>query len=203
MSIFIKNNFKKSTHGINIRIKDLNKLYPNLFFLHLIFKKYGFNHPSEIKKILNSSKGKKIQSKTHIILRDKDYIILKKLDNDIDIKTYKIKLIPQKITNPLNIEISNTPFSDKINSISVDATLLNSTLEIRKPINGAYFYPTGMVGRKKLSKYFKDEKYTQFDKENQWVLTSENKVVWIIGKRADRRFMSKKNSSKRMYISTD
>ena len=74
-------------------------------------------------------------------------------------------------------------------------------MEIKRPPVGSYFYPTGMEGKKKLSKYFKDEKYSLFDKENQWVLTSDNEVVWIIGKRADRRFISNKNSKKRMYIS--
>ena len=61
----------------------------------------------------------------------------------------------------------------------------------------------GMDGKKKLSKYFKDEKYSSFEKENQWILTSNNNVVWVIGKRADSRYLSKTNSNKRMYIRID
>ena len=49
----------------------------------------------------------------------------------------------------------------------------------------------------------KTNRTSKFDKENQWILTSQNEVVWIIGKRADRRFISNKNSKKRMYISID
>jgi tRNA(Ile)-lysidine synthase len=48
-----------------------------------------------------------------------------------------------------------------------------------------------MKGKKKLSKYFKDEKYSLLDKKNQWLLCSENQIVWVIGKRADDRFIVK------------
>ena len=47
-----------------------------------------------------------------------------------------------------------------------------------------------MKGKKKLSKYFKDEKYSLLDKEKQWLLTSNNEIVWVIGKRADQRFLA-------------
>ena len=39
-----------------------------------------------------------------------------------------------------------------------------------------------MKGKKKLSKYFKDEKYSLVDKEKQWLLCSGEKIVWVIGK---------------------
>ena len=46
----------------------------------------------------------------------------------------------------------------------------------------------GMVGKKKLAKFFKDEKYSLLQKENIWLLCSGEDIIWIIGKRLDDRF---------------
>ncbi len=51
-----------------------------------------------------------------------------------------------------------------------------------------------MQGKKKLSKFFKDEKYSLIGKENTWLLYSENLIIWVIGKRQDRRFLAKKTA---------
>lgn len=199
---FKKNFFINIETGIKIDLKDINKLSPKEFFLHAIFKQYGFIHPLELEKLINSSPGKLISSYSHELLRDRECLILRKKIEQIKM-SHEINLIPQKLKFPFNIEISLEPLHDIINSIEVDPSLLNSILEIKKPYVGAYFYPTGMSGRKKLSKYFKDEKFSSFEKENQWILTSNNMVVWVIGKRADRRFSSNINSNKRMYIRID
>ena len=200
-------NFKKDFFinietGIKIDLKDINKLSPKEFFLHAIFKQYGFIHPLELEKLINSSPGKLIYSDSHELLRDRECLILrnksKKLEN-----TYEIKLIPQKLNQPFRIEISLDPFPNDFSSIEIDPKLIDSPLEIKKNFTGAYFYPVGMTGKKKLSKYFKDEKYSSFQKENQWILTSNNQVVWVIGKRADRRFLASLDSKKRMYIRID
>jgi tRNA(Ile)-lysidine synthase len=45
-----------------------------------------------------------------------------------------------------------------------------------------------MNGKKKLSKFFKDEKFSLLDKANIWLLCSDDKIIWIIGKRQDERF---------------
>jgi tRNA(Ile)-lysidine synthase len=50
------------------------------------------------------------------------------------------------------------------------------------------FHPIGMAGKKKVSKYLKDEKLSPLVKEHTWVLTSKDKIVWIVGMRADDRF---------------
>ena len=42
--------------------------------------------------------------------------------------------------------------------------------------------------KKKLSKFFKDEKVDVLSKEKTWLLCSEGQIVWVIGMRADHRF---------------
>ena len=53
-----------------------------------------------------------------------------------------------------------------------------------------------MKGRKKLSKYFKDEKLDKLAKENQWLLCSDDKIVWVVGRRSDERFRVNKADHK-------
>ena len=33
-----------------------------------------------------------------------------------------------------------------------------------------------------------DKKYSTLDKENQWILCSEDQIVWVVGQRVDTRF---------------
>ena len=62
-------------------------------------------------------------------------------------------------------------------------------LEIKKWQEGDYFEPFGMHGKsKKVSKFFKDEKLSILEKQNIWILYSDNQIVWILGMRQDNRF---------------
>src|SRR5690606_23330314 len=81
------------------------------------------------------------------------------------------------------------------NTIYIDADQLNFPLSIRNWQEGDLFYPLGMKGKKKLSKYFKDEKLSLIDKENVWILFSGEDVVWIIGRRPDERFKVTDNTT--------
>ena len=53
--------------------------------------------------------------------------------------------------------------------------------------NGDYFYPDGIEG-KKVSIILQGFKTESISKEVQWLLCSNNKIVWIVGLRGDRRF---------------
>ena len=53
---------------------------------------------------------------------------------------------------------------------------------------------------KRVSKYFKDEKMSLLEKEHTWILTSGDKVVWIIGKRYDKRFLWSDSSNQSLTI---
>jgi len=61
-------------------------------------------------------------------------------------------------------------------------------LKIRNKRNGDVFYPTGMVGKKRLSDYFTDKKIPQKLRNIIPILTKNGDIVSIIGYRNDRRF---------------
>ena len=70
----------------------------------------------------------------------------------------------------------------------LDYDLLKFPLMLRKWRQGDSFVPFGMKKEKKLSDYFTSNKYSLLDKENQWILCSEDKILWIVGERIDDRF---------------
>ena len=78
----------------------------------------------------------------------------------------------------------------------LDLELLQFPLRLGSWNEGDYFYPRGMKGKKKLSKYFKDEKLSLIEKENTLVMYSGDAVVWIVNRRADQRFLANQNSPK-------
>ena len=60
--------------------------------------------------------------------------------------------------------------------------------------------PFGMKGKKKLSKYFKDEKLSLIDKENVWLLYSGKDELWVINRRIDNRFVVTENTKQILKI---
>ena len=52
---------------------------------------------------------------------------------------------------------------------------------------------------KKVSDFFIDNKYSLLDKKKQWILCSEDSIVWIVGDRIDDRYKIDTNT-KKVYI---
>ena len=58
-----------------------------------------------------------------------------------------------------------------------------------------------MNGKKKLSKFFKDQKMSIFEKHKQWILSNSNdEVLWIVGLRADKRNLVKNGKCLKISI---
>ena len=119
-------------------------------------------------------------------------------------KEYLIKENQIKITNPINLKLEEVKIINATSkqNIFVDKEKLEFPLKLRKWKNGDFFFPKGMQGKKKLSKYFKDEKFSLLDKQNTWLLCNNNNdILWVIGYRQDNRFIISENTKKFIKIS--
>ncbi len=174
-----------------IEINKLKALSHLSFCIHAWFAPLGF-HPKEVQKLMYAQTGSALSSSTHRLIHNRNHLLLQALVS---------KPMPEKIVwdpshplqTPVQLEvIENAPKGAQV--AILDRTQLNSPFILRKYREGDYFYPQGMKGKKKLSKFFKDEKYSRVEKENQWLLCSENDIVWVIGKRVDQRFAAQKSN---------
>ena len=165
----------------------------------IAFRKYGFFKNSEILKILIAETGKKITSKSHEILSDRNKILIKKISHH-NFKEYNLTL--GKNQHPFQIKLEKCNFSKKPskNMICIH-NKVSTPLKVRRFKKGDIFYPYGMNGKKKVSKFFKDEKLSIFEKQNKWLLTdAKNQVLWIIGMRVDRRLLKTKGKCLKISI---
>jgi len=191
-----------SENGIYFNIAELLKLNSPGAYLYVLLKDYNFTEWNDIRNLLSAQSGKLVYSSTHRLLKDRDHLILTEWPlNDGPI--ISIKTGDSKVETPmgnLSFDKGETNFKNSSKSILVDKALLNFPLIVRTKQEGDYFYPTGMNGKKKLSKYFKDEKLSLPDKENCLVLCSGEDIVWVIGKRADNRFKVSKETKEILKI---
>jgi len=180
---------------IKLHIKKLQKLSNTKAYLFELLKDFNFTAWDDVVNLLDAQPGKEIYSKTHRLVKDRNFLLLQKNNSDaiqdnveelqiIELQSKELK-IPQ---GTLMLEAVEQIGEINQSTIYVDKDLLKYPLTVRKWQKGDYFYPFGMQGKKKLSKFFKDEKLSLIDKENVRLLCSDNEIFWILNMRLDNRF---------------
>lgn len=184
--------------GITYKISEFKKVHNPKAYLYEIFKGYGFTEWNDIVNLLEAQSGKLVRSNSHRLIKHRDFLILTDLGNSAQSKE---ALFINELANDIETPIGELSFENveglfdvSKSTIFVDKDVLKFPLEFRLWKEGDIFQPIGMTGKKKISKYLKDEKVSLVEKENTWILASDNKVVWLVGKRADDRFKVTKNT---------
>lgn len=190
-----------------INIKKTLALPNAKAYLYRFLKDYNFTEWEDVYALLRAQSGKQIATKSHILLKDRDFLLLLRTNKNSEIQNKSIFINQgvKEITKPIQLSFENVLKKEKSgkNIIYVDKKSLIFPLVLRRWQEGDYFYPNGMKGKKKISKYFKDEKISIFEKQNIWLLCSkENEVIWILNRRQDRRFLPTRNTTELFKIST-
>ena len=204
ISDFKKNNFIPQKQGFKISIDVLKGLSSLNYYLHALFAPYGFGNLADLKQLMHSQSGKQLFSNTHRLVKDRACFLLTPIEASPS-ESYLIDSELSAIEIPLSLSFSQEENFKKgdSKSLMLDKSKLKFPLVLRKWKQSDYFYPNGLKGGKKLSKYFKDEKYSLLEKEAQWLLCSGEDIVWVVGKRADQRFLANADTKDKWLIRYD
>lgn len=164
-----------------------------------VLRKFGFESETEIEKICTAEKGKHFKSSTHILTADREVLIITPINQAQAVDSSEIiiaeNLSQTSATLPLNKFITDE--SCYFTNLRWDfvAEKIQFPLKIRHKLKGDVFFPVGMSGSKKISKFFKDEKLPIFAQHEIWLLCdANNAVLGIIPFRQDRRFAADINT---------
>ena len=190
---------------IKIDIHKIRELSNPKAYLYQLLKEYNFTEWNDVYNLLSAQSGKQVFSKTHRLLKDRDFLLLSKSNETKEVReeSFFIKENELETLNPIHLifESVQEVSTENKQTIYIDKDLLKFPLIVRKRENGDYFYPLGMQGKKKLGKYFKDEKFSLLEKENTWLLcNSDNEIIWVINYRQDKRLSINKNSKNLLKV---
>ena len=151
---------------------------------------FGFSDWTAVYDLIHSQSGKQVHSESHTLLKNRETLLLYPKQDITNDTVYWIQKEQSEVNFPLKLSICNVDdiSNPSSHTIFVDEEKLQFPLTLRRWKEGDVFHPFGMTGKKKLSKYFKDEKFSLFDKANIWLLCFNDEIIWITGKRQDERF---------------
>ncbi len=176
--------------------------------IYELLKDFGFQSP-EIEDIaigLEKQAGKLFFSKDYVCLKDREHLIISRKKGDVKTEALihqeqKEVQFSQGLIRMRAFDIEENPdFKTDSNRAYLDFSLLKFPLKLRNPIDGDFFFPFGMSGKKKISDFLIDMKIPRTEKKNIWLLTSDDKIVWVVGFRTDNRFRVKKTTQKILEI---
>ncbi|MFV8373206.1 tRNA lysidine(34) synthetase TilS [Flavobacterium sp. LB2P74] len=182
---------KQEADTIYFDLQQLKKLPNYKSYLYQWLKEFEFSAWDDIYDLVESQSGKYVFSPEYRLLKDRDSLILSPINFVNEKEEYFIAEDQKEVNIPLNLTFCKVADISIVSNktIFVDADKLQYPLILRHWNEGDKLQPFGMNGKsKKVSKLFKDEKLSLIDKENAWILCSNDQIVWIIDVRQDERF---------------
>jgi tRNA(Ile)-lysidine synthase len=178
----------------HVPILKLKKQQPLRSIVYEIVKDFGFEatQVDEVVKLLDASNGSFMASATHRLIINRNWLIIAPKQADeatnvlIEAGTNEVVFSAGKLVLKQST-VNGQQSTDKAIA-TIDADSITYPLLLRPYKTGDYFYPLGMTKKKKLSKFFIDQKLSKTQKENIWVIESDKRIVWVVGYRIDNRF---------------
>ena len=187
---------KEKGNEWHIPVKQLMS-YGNRALIYEVINDFGFTEKQieEVIKLAESESGKYIDSPSlhYRIIKHRHWFIISPY-NSTGSETIIIEQDNKKVSFEQGVlefeqlQTSNHQPQTSNNIACLDAKNICYPFILRKWKQGDYFYPLGMKKKKKLSRFFIDQKLSKPEKEKAWVIEMDKKIIWVVGKRIDERF---------------
>lgn len=167
-----------------------------------ILKRFGFTDENEMQKVLKAQTGSSffnsefqlIINRNELIFSEKSEVGSQKSEDSII-----LEIVGNKIIIPENIKKEIQEFGECF--WKIDKSKVQLPLKLRKKQEGDLFFPIGMIGKKKISKFFKDEKLSILAKQKIWLLCdADEQILGVLPFRQDGRFSSESSDSLEVKI---
>ncbi len=159
-------------------------------------RQYGFNTDQchFIFEAMETGIGNKYFSPTHQLVIGRNELQLNEIKS-LEDEEIQIEAGQKGITSPIHLcftqfdKTSDFVIDKSPEVAQLDFDKLKFPLTLRHWRHGDRFHPLGMKGSKLLSDFFVDQKFTEWQKQNIWLLASANNdILWVVGYRIDDRF---------------
>jgi tRNA(Ile)-lysidine synthase len=156
-------------------------------------RQYGFNTDQcrFIYEAIGMGIGNQYCSPTHRVVIGRDDLQLFEIKENTE-NEIQIEIGEEEIISPLHLcfsklEKTNDFVMDKSPKVAqLDFDKVHFPLTLRHWHYGDRFHPLGMKGSKLLSDFFVDQKFTEWQKRNVWMLVSaDGDMLWVVGHRID------------------
>ncbi len=186
---------EKKGNEVHIPVLKLKQREPLQTIVFEIIRDYGFSSAQtpDVISLLDSDSGKYVKSSSHQVIRNRKWLVIAPLQPTLSetvlIEEGQAFAQSAMMSFQLSMEEAGKTIIPTSNlDACLDVHTIRFPLLLRKWKQGDYFYPLGMQKKKKLSRFFIDQKLSKSEKENTWVLESDKKIIWVVGHRIDDRF---------------
>ncbi len=206
----LKKLVEKKGEELHIPVLKLKKMVSPKTILHALITPLGFG-PAAVEEtvhLMESETGKYLLSDSHRILKNRNWLIISPLQVEAQEQVVVDDWVEKIPFRDGQLLLKHKP-ADNIELMGnngkalLDQDKIKFPLILRKWKPGDYFYPLGMKKKKKLARFFIDQKLSLTEKEKAWVIEMNKKIVWVVGMRIDDRFKITSNTKKVMEISFD
>ena len=163
--------------------------------LYEILSPYGFSpqQAEACRELLASPSGRYIVSATHRVLKNRRFLIITPLETT-EATHVLLEAADTTVAFADGMLRLQRLAAERVGGLDqgprvalLDVSAVRFPLLLRPWKTGDYFYPLGMRKKKKLSRFFIDNKLSVVQKEKVWVVEMDKKIVWVVGLRIDDR----------------